>query len=91
MNGLPAFWAASRSACSSSGRGEVAIGGAARQQLLDGRLIFVQPLRLIVRPIRPADFRAFVPIEAQPLQAVQDRSERFLDVPLLRRCRRCAG
>ena len=64
------------------GRGEIAIGGAGGEQLLDGRLIFLQPLRLIVRPIRPADFGAFVPIEPDPVQAVQDRRERFVDVSL---------
>ena len=41
-----------------------------------------EPLRLIIRRIRPADFRPFVPIEAEPVQAVQNRRERFVDVPL---------
>ena len=46
---------------------------AAGQQLLDGRLIAVQPLRLIVRRVRPADLGPFVPVDAQPAQAVEDR------------------
>ncbi len=33
--------------------------------------------------MRPADFGPFVPVDAQPAEAVQDRRERRLDVPLL--------
>ena len=33
--------------------------------------------------MRPAHLRAFIPIDAQPAQAVQDRRQRLLDVPLL--------
>ena len=40
-------------------------------QLLQGFLIERQPLRLHVRRVRPADIRAFVPIQAQPSQIVQ--------------------
>src|SRR5687767_4690862 len=40
-------------------------------------------LRLEVRRVGTADFRTFVPIEAQPLEAVQDWRERGLDVALL--------
>ena len=43
----------------------------------------LQPLRLVVRRDAARRFRPFVPIEAQPAQAVQDRRERLLDVPLL--------
>ena len=65
------------------GRGIVVVGMAAGQQFLDGRLIAVQPLRLIVRGERPADSRPFVPVDAQPLQPVEDRLQRLFDVPLL--------
>ena len=53
------------------------------QQFIDGGLITIGPLRLIIRRVRPADLRAFVPIDAQPAQPVQDRRQRLLDVPLL--------
>ena len=56
---------------------------AAGQQFLHGRLIAVQPLRLIIRSERPADSRAFVPVDPQPVQAVEDRLQRLFDVPLL--------
>ena len=65
------------------GRGVVAIGQAGRQQFRHGRLILRQPLRLIIRRMRAADFGAFVPIDPQPAEAVQDRGQRRLDIPLL--------
>jgi hypothetical protein len=64
------------------GRGVIAIGEAASQEFVDGLLIARPPLRLIVGRVRTADVRAFVPIDAQPAEAVQDRGERFVDVSL---------
>ena len=65
------------------GRGVVVIGMAAGQQLFDGLLIAIQPLRLVVGGERTAHLGPFVPIDAQPMQAVEDRLQRLLDVPLL--------
>ena len=42
-----------------------------------------QPLRLIVGGVGPADFGAFIPIDAQPAKAVQDRRQGRFDVALL--------
>ena len=36
------------------------------------RPVLVEPLRLEVRGVRPADVRPFVPVEAEPAQAVDD-------------------
>ena len=70
-NGRFSRSAASRSAWISSVRGVVAVGMAAGQQLLDRRLVAVQPLRLVVRRVRPADLGPFVPVDAQPAEAVR--------------------
>ncbi len=64
-------------------RGIVVIGGPAIEELLDRRLVTRKPLRLVVGPVRAADLGPFVPIDPQPLQAVEDRRQGFLDVPLL--------
>ena len=64
-------------------RGVIVIGGPAIQKLLDRRLVARQPLRLVVGLVRPADLRPLVPIDPQPFQAVEDRRQGFLDVPLL--------
>ena len=49
--------------------------------------VSVEPLRLEVRRVRPADVRAFVPVESQPAQAVEDARDhlvrRALDVGVL--------
>ena len=56
---------------------------AAGQQVLDRRLITIQPLRLVIRGERSAHLRAFVPVDAQPVQAVEDRLQCLVDIPLL--------
>ena len=65
------------------GGGVIVVRMAAGQQLLDGRPIAIQPLRLVIRSERPAHFRPLVPVDAQPAEAVEDRLQRLLDVPLL--------
>ena len=55
----------------------------AGQQLLHGRPIAIQPLRLIIRRQRSADLGAFVPVDPQPVEAVEDRLQRLFNVPLL--------
>ena len=62
------------------GRGVVAIGEPAGQQLFGRRLVLRQPQRLIVGLVRSADFRSLVPVDAQPAKAVQDGGQRGLDV-----------
>src|SRR4051794_17232558 len=56
---------------------KVAICRADFEQLCNRGLIFFQSLRLIVRAEWTADLWSFVPLEADPFQAVQDRRERF--------------
>src|SRR5581483_10442311 len=53
----------------------VVVGGAARDQLVDGALVVAEALRLKERPL--------VPLQIEPLEAVQDRRERGVDVALL--------
>jgi hypothetical protein len=65
------------------GRGVIAIGVSRGEQPLDGCLIPREPLRLVVRSMRSADFGSFVPIDAEPAEAVQNRGQRRLDIPLL--------
>ena len=65
------------------GRGIIVVGMAAGQQFLDRGLVAVQPLRLVIGGERPAHFRPLVPVDAQPAQAVEDRLQGLLDVPLL--------
>ena len=55
----------------------------AGQQLLDRGPVTVQPLRLVIRSERPAHLRPLVPVDAQPVEAVEDRLQSLLDVPLL--------
>src|SRR5205807_10379580 len=52
------------------------------EQRLDRLLVASVLLRLIVRAVLPADLGALVPGKADPLQTVQDGSQRFLDVAL---------
>ena len=40
-------------------------------------------LRLKIRPARPVNFRAFIPVDAQPFEAVQDRLQCGFDVSAL--------
>ena len=75
--------AALRSASISSARGVVAVGVAAGEQLVDGRLVARAALRLEVGRVRAADLGPFVPVDAQPAEAVEDRRQRRLDVALL--------
>ena len=65
------------------GRGIVVVRMAAGQQLLDRGPVTVQPLRLVIRSERPAHLRPLVPVDAQPVEAVEDRLQSLLDVPLL--------
>ena len=53
------------------------------EQLLNRFLVAFELLRLVVRPVRAANFRAFVPVQAEPAEAVQDRLKGFLHVALL--------
>ena len=46
-------------------------------------LVPVGPLGLVVRGIRPPDFRAFIPIDSQPSQPVQDGPQGLVNIPLL--------
>ena len=59
------------------------IGQSAVEQGFNGRLVEVQPLRLIIRGMGAADFGAFVPVDAHPVQPAEDRPQGLLDVPLL--------
>ena len=63
--------------------GVVAISEPAGEEFVDRRLVLVGALRLIVRRERAVHFRAFVPINAEPFQAGENRRQRLLDVPLL--------
>ena len=65
------------------GRGEIAVGMATGQQLCNGGLIFVAPLGLIVRRVGPPNSGAFVPIQAEPFEPMQNRRESCFDVTLL--------
>ena len=62
---------------------EAAIGFAFGEQSIGGGSVQVTSLRLEVRSIRAADFRSFVPRQAEPLEGSQDRAKGFVDVPLL--------
>ncbi len=61
--------------------GEVAIGVARRQQRGGGGLVAGRPLRLVVGSVRPAYARPLIPVDAEPLQAVENRLEGCVDVP----------
>ena len=65
------------------GRGVVVVGRPGRQEPLDRRPVALAPLRLVVGGIGAAHLRPLVPVDAQPPQAVQDRGQGLLDVPLL--------
>ena len=58
----------------------------AGEQLVDGGLITLAALRLKVRAVRPAEpcrrRRAFVPVDAEPVEAVENRLQRLGDVAL---------
>ena len=58
----------------------IAVGMAAREQLLHGRGIPVASLRLVVGSIRPAHARPLVPVDPQPPQPIENRLERLVDV-----------
>ena len=62
----PAASPATPGSCSSSSR------RGRRDQPVDRRAVAVEALRLEVRRVRPADVGPFVPVEAQPAQAVDD-------------------
>jgi hypothetical protein len=62
--------------------GVVAIGEALLQKRHHRGLIAISPLRLIVRLMRTADPRPFVPVQPDPAKAVQDRLQGGVDVPL---------
>ena len=67
------------------GPGEVAVGVPAGEQLFGGGLVELAPLRLKVGRMRAGGTAAvgrgaFIPIDAQPLEAVQDGGEGFGDV-----------
>src|SRR5262249_18554364 len=64
------------------GSGIIAVGESAGQEFVDGLLIARSPLRLIIGRVRPAHVRAFVPIDAEPTEAVQDWGQRLFDVSL---------
>src|SRR5262249_25559040 len=61
----------------------VVIRDALLHKLTHRGLVALQLLRLVVRPVRAADLGALVPVEAEPLEAVEDRLERLGDIPLL--------
>src|SRR5262249_49074573 len=65
------------------GRRVIPVSMALLDQLADRRLVTVQPLRLIVRPMGSAYLGAFVPVEAEPAEAVEDRLQRLRHVTLL--------
>ena len=63
--------------------GVVAISETAGEEFVDRRLVLVGALRLVIGRERAVHFRAFVPINAEPFQAGENRRQRLLDVPLL--------
>ena len=60
----------------------VAVGEAAREELLDRGLVERQTLGLVVGGVRTADLGALVPVDPQPAEAVEDRRQRVGEVPL---------
>jgi hypothetical protein len=54
------------------GRAEAPVRRARRQQRLDVMLVDLGALALPVRPARPADVRALVPLQPHPVQRAQD-------------------
>ena len=40
-------------------------------------------LRLIIRAVRTADFRTFIPIHTHPSEPIEDQFDGVIDVPLL--------
>jgi hypothetical protein len=65
------------------GRRVVAVRVARLEQASHGRAVRGAALRLEVRRVRPADVGAFVPVEPEPPEPVENRRERGLDVALL--------
>jgi hypothetical protein len=47
------------------------------EQLPGRGAITIETLRLEIRPMRTADLRAFVPVDPQPAQAVEDAGHHF--------------
>ena len=64
-------------------RVEAAVRFAFGQQPIGGSGVKVASLRLKIRTVVATDFRAFVPIEIQPTEGLQNWSESVVDVPLL--------
>src|SRR5581483_1746611 len=60
-----------------------AVRPAVVHQPLRPLLVNVQPLALDVRSVGAADVRPFVPLQAQPVQPIQNTAERFLAGALL--------
>src|SRR5258708_6000458 len=60
----------------------VPIGMALVNQFLHDGLISLQLLRLVVPAEWPADLGSFVPVQAEPAEAVQDRGQRLGHVTL---------
>ncbi len=58
------------------------VGVARRDQLFSRRAVAVEPLGLEVRPVGAADFRPFVPVEAEPPHAVEDAGHHLPRRPL---------
>ncbi len=56
-------------------RGEIAVSQSGRFKLSGSFAIQVAALRLIVRSVRPADLRPFIPVESQPAEGLQNGSE----------------
>ena len=62
---------------------KVSIGLAGIQQLVQSCVVQVAPLRLKVRSVWSTDFRAFVPVEPQPAEGIQNRPKRGVNISLL--------
>ncbi len=61
----------------------VAIDVAGGDQSLGRPPVVLGSLRLVIGAVRPADLRPFVPVDADPAEAVEDSPDGVLDVPLL--------
>src|SRR5262245_8885555 len=58
------------------------IGMAKSHQFVSSFLVAFHSLRLAIRTKRPADFRPFVPEDAEPAKPVEDRLQRFRAIAL---------
>src|SRR5690606_8768980 len=65
------------------GRVEIAISLSRGEQVFELLAIDVATLRLKIRTEGAADFGAFVPVEVEPAEGVENRSQCLLHVPLL--------